>query len=512
MSKKSAILTRMRPIKAAGVLSLLLLPSIYLACRFAPMDHLGALGDDGIYVVGAKSLAEDQGYRIPSLPDEPWQTKYPILFPLALAALWKIHPHFPANLPLIMAFCWVLLPVFLALSLRVATDLGIIGWRRYLLCAMIALNPMVLLVSVSPMSEMLFSCLLTGSLILIGTAAGSGRGWGWALGAGLAAGAAYLTRTAGVALLLVGPVFLLRQRHFRKAAAFLCGMAPAVAGWSWWVRGHVTPVDDLSQVFYTDYFRLHRLNMTWEDVPQVIITNIGYLFQAMGGALLLMPDESRFLRLGGIVVVIGFVLLVQKHGFTQYHLFACAYCLLLLMLPYTPNERFLVPVMPVLLAGVVASLRHRALSVIAAAGLAILCAAGIAGPPFLAGHLRARADTGLDVEQACLWIERSAPKDAQFISAYDTQVYLRTGRRGIAFQIPTSLIYKEDGAGERHALGELPQYARAHRFDYVLTTADTSGAFMTVGQNAIAAEIIRKHFDPVFRTGQVVIYRLRALP
>ena len=101
----------------------------------------------------------------------------------------------------------------------------------------------------------------------------------------------------------------------------------------------------------------------------------------MGGALLLMPDESRFLRLGGIVVVIGVVLLVQKHGFTRYDLFACAYCLLLLMLPYTPNERFLVPVMPVLLAGVVASLRHRALSVIAAAGLAILCAAGIAGPP-----------------------------------------------------------------------------------------------------------------------------------
>ena len=87
---------------------------------------------------------------------------------------------------------------------------------------------------------------------------------------------------------------------------------------------------------------------------------------------------------------------------------------------------------------------------------------------------------------------------------------MRTGRRGIAFEIPTSLIYKEDGAGERHALGELPQYARAHRFDYVLTTADTSGAFMTVGQNAIAAEIIRKHFDPVFRTGQVVIYRLGA--
>ena len=81
---------------------------------------------------------------------------------------------------------------------------------------------------------MLFSCRLTGSLILIGIVGGSGRGWGWCRSrTGRRGGLS--TRTAGVALLLVGPVFLLRQRHFRKAAAFLCGMAPAVAGWSWWV-------------------------------------------------------------------------------------------------------------------------------------------------------------------------------------------------------------------------------------------------------------------------------------
>jgi hypothetical protein len=56
----------------------ILFPAYWIAFR-APA--VGINHDDGIYLVTAKALAEWEGYRIISLPTNPPQTKYPILFP-----------------------------------------------------------------------------------------------------------------------------------------------------------------------------------------------------------------------------------------------------------------------------------------------------------------------------------------------------------------------------------------------------------------------------------------------
>ena len=67
------------------------------ACRLAP--HVsGTFHDDGIYVATAKSLAEGNGFRLIDLPGQPAQTKYPFLYPAALAVIWKSWPRFPENL------------------------------------------------------------------------------------------------------------------------------------------------------------------------------------------------------------------------------------------------------------------------------------------------------------------------------------------------------------------------------------------------------------------------------
>jgi hypothetical protein len=58
----------------------------------------GMYHDDSIYLVSAKSLADGLGYKIISLPGDPVQSKYPIGFPLYLAAFWKLFPQFPQNL------------------------------------------------------------------------------------------------------------------------------------------------------------------------------------------------------------------------------------------------------------------------------------------------------------------------------------------------------------------------------------------------------------------------------
>ena len=89
-------------------------PSAYLAWTLRTMPHLGFYHDDSIYWVSARSLAMGDGYRIESLPGQPYQTKYPPLYPALLAGIWKINPQFPANLPLATLFAWLLLPLFLA--------------------------------------------------------------------------------------------------------------------------------------------------------------------------------------------------------------------------------------------------------------------------------------------------------------------------------------------------------------------------------------------------------------
>src|SRR5258708_2621481 len=101
---------------ASVVLLLSFVPSAQLAWRARDMSHLAAMDDDGVYLVCAKSLAEGSGYRILSLPKEPFQTKYPPFYPWLLSLLWRINPSFPSNLPLFTFFAWVMLPVSTALA------------------------------------------------------------------------------------------------------------------------------------------------------------------------------------------------------------------------------------------------------------------------------------------------------------------------------------------------------------------------------------------------------------
>ena len=80
-----------RTLVAAAVILLALVPAIRLAWLSRDGPHLGFLHDDGVYWVTAKSIAEGGGYRIPSLPGAPYQTKYPPVFPALLSMAWTSH-------------------------------------------------------------------------------------------------------------------------------------------------------------------------------------------------------------------------------------------------------------------------------------------------------------------------------------------------------------------------------------------------------------------------------------
>ena len=51
--------------------------------------------DDGIYVSTARALAERHEYRLINLPTEPYQTKYPPLYPALLSLAWPAGALYP---------------------------------------------------------------------------------------------------------------------------------------------------------------------------------------------------------------------------------------------------------------------------------------------------------------------------------------------------------------------------------------------------------------------------------
>src|SRR3982750_1976143 len=105
----------MRRLLSALLFVLILVPSAVLAWRHRDMPQFGVQHDDSLYFVSAKAWAEGKGYRIESLPGEPFQTKYPPFYSLLLTGIWKLSPEFPQNLPLASLFAWLMLPPYILL-------------------------------------------------------------------------------------------------------------------------------------------------------------------------------------------------------------------------------------------------------------------------------------------------------------------------------------------------------------------------------------------------------------
>ena len=229
---------------------LLLLPAAVLAYCHRDLPLLGAYHDDGVYFVTGKAIAAGHGYRLESLPGENWATKYPPLFPVALAAVWAVAPQFPANILPALTLVWLALPVALWLMDRMLRSIGLPAADRVLVCMMVLANQAVLMLSVSVLSDLWFCCEVLMAVWLAERASTADAGWRTAACAAIAAAAAYLTKSSGVVLLASAGFVMLRERRFRNAAVFAGVFLPVIAAWTWWSGTHTRPVTDCNDIFY----------------------------------------------------------------------------------------------------------------------------------------------------------------------------------------------------------------------------------------------------------------------
>ncbi|HEY5440339.1 MAG TPA: hypothetical protein VIJ90_03555 [Gemmatimonadaceae bacterium] len=243
----TAVAIAATPVRArtGWVLPALVIVIAVAIARWATVPYVvGVFHDDGIYALLARSIATGQGFHYSHLPGLPAATHYPPLYPLFLAAAWRIAPSFPENVSFLLGLNALLVGVAAFGWWRFATMR--LAWKPAYaaagaLAATLALP--VLALAGALLSEPLFLALLWPALILserVADSADRAR----TLGAGALIGALMLVRTHALALLLALLLVLAVRRRWRDAIAL--GAAATLVQlpwllWTHWATPHVSP-------------------------------------------------------------------------------------------------------------------------------------------------------------------------------------------------------------------------------------------------------------------------------
>lgn len=473
-----------------------LLP-IYWVAFHAPA--VGIYHDDGIYLVTAKALAEGKGYRIISLPDEPPQTKYPVLFPAVLSVAWRVSPKFPDNalflktIPLLSAILW------LCLSYKLIREETGSHYVALWVVLITAASSWVVFFSTTFMSETFFACFATGALICLRRLEGtwsSERGNRILLLSTILVAASFLTRTVGAPLVAAAAVSLFLRKRYGPCLMFLFGFAVLVAPWFWWQAVH----GDLNRPMESYYsFSNYKgwniiVNFTMEQKIRVLYTNI----------LRLLFSPIKLLNMNGNIasIFISLVLsLLTFFGFIRdmrqsvslLHLFIMFYLITIMMWVWPP-DRFVVPVIPFLLlfayrglSGICEKL-FQSKSLKTAATFILVCSIGI---PLVYNLILCTKETMKyhavslsyvssiygqdnweDTRELLDWIRQNTSQDSILLGNLDPTYYLYTGRKSIRSftDDPYRLFFSEKPETAMGQVPDLVQRIVANRVKYIIRT------------------------------------------
>jgi hypothetical protein len=464
---------------------------------------VGMFHDDGIYLVTAKALAEGQGYRISSIPGEPPQTKYPILFPWLLSLMWRAYPSFPANVLWLRLVPLGAMLIWLGLSWALLRRLGTSIAQAGIIVFLTALSPWVAFLSTTLMSETVFAALLAGVLLMITRVCeGDGRRFEPLL-AGLLAGAAILTRVAGIAPAGAGVVVFLWSRRSVAAAQYLLGVLVTAVPWFWWAH-YQNPIATSVDPYYsaTNYASWNVLtSYSWAAKFDIIAAN---LFQA-GLALLNIwkvsippvPLLPLALAIGGLALVAPAFWRTRGQPAVPIIL---AYCGIHIAWVW-PFLRFAVPVAPFLLwFAFLGAGRSRRIGYIGA--LALFALGGVqVGAMVKQANEQGIVSPFTEVEdwnetaRLLAWVSQNTPKDTVLTGNLDPAYYMFTGRKAIrAFSADPLLLFYDLRGQPENPLGSVNDFQKrlvSTRSDYLIMTAATGFAEVP-HLNALVSELSHK--------------------
>ena len=474
-----------KPVLAVAIVALALIPAMWVLASNRDIPQFGTYQDDGLFLIGAKSLSEHQGYRISNLPGEPFQTKYQPLHALILTAIWGIDGDFPGNLKLVALYQALVLVAFIGLSGLLFQSFGFSALESAALCAFLALSPWIIYWATVPFSDYLFAALVAGAFLLIHRR--------WFLAAGIVVAAAYLTKSAG---LLIVPAVLIGsflRRDWRSAGIFLLPVLPAIAGWTWWANSRRIVSDQPILWYYTDYIGAFLKNGGLRALPDIIPHNLVSIMAASGSVVVQnLPDSmpGRFLCVLVLAAMVtGAVRIVKRTGLIEYPVFCLLLALTLMLWDFSPNVRLMLPMLPLLAIGLYLEgsilgglirrslhgqdLGNRAAAWMILAAIFAGCLYGIReNGIFIAREIPALLRQGREFttrsRQVLLWCRASLPSSAVVLASDDTLVYLYTGLKSVR-PVPNSVsFYTNDHAGMLANFTHLDQVTRAFGITHIL--------------------------------------------
>jgi hypothetical protein len=505
--------------------------------------------DDGVLFSSAQTLAAGDGYVIASAPGAPAQTKCPVFYPWLLSLVWRVNPRFPENVGWAVWLNAFFGCAFLVVSfLYLRRQPGVGDWIAVTCVALTSTYARILDLSASLMSDIPFMALAMTALLLAEIAEARNRSW-LALPAGLAAGLAFLTRTAGVAFVVAVAVAALLRRDWRRAALLIAGSAPFVLGhqlWSVASKAAVAPETVVSRgwlqlsTYMTSYPDFWKLSTPDLDIFLAMLNaNFVSLLLTPAQMVLFAPPASLgsfFGFLLGIALSAGVMSGMLRHarrtGWTAIHTALLLTAGLSLFWNFPIAWRLLAVFLPLFCLGAILEARYifamaaatigsdRPIAEKALSGLvaAAVVAAGlftvvmhIRGPLNLRASVARAASGFADQEQVYRWVRENTAESDILLAYADARLYLETGRRAVwPAAFTTDVLYRGDVALEEQ-MDHYLDVARHLRARYWIVGPSEIAADTEIGKRRFAE--MQRPLPVVFETadGSTRIYDLAGL-
>ena len=347
-------------------------------------DPIGVFNDDGLYLLTAKALAEGQGYVYPHLPGTPPAIHYPPVWPLLLAAVWKVAPAFPAS----VGWFKLINPVVIAAAAGASVhfgqrQLGLRWWVALGGVAAATLSVPVLLLTNLLLSEPLFLLLLLPTLLVTERLVRDG-GVARALFAAVLVALLVLVRTLGGVVLIAGVLLLLRERRWRETLVFAVVTVVLLVPWQRFVWAASPAFPDELRGSYGPYLEWVIDGYRTGGVPffrEVLATNVAATWTMLGifmSPLVEGPLRQLSAALATLVFVFGLLALAARERAPVTALAFVGYLVAVLSWPFWVDRFYWVMwplVLLVALAGaatIVQALRVRGRAHLAGAVLAVV--------------------------------------------------------------------------------------------------------------------------------------------
>jgi hypothetical protein len=404
--------------------------------------------DGAGYAVLGEALATGRGYREIDRPDAPRHDHFPPGYPAALALLWRTCGHSNAAAHVFSAACTV---VAVLLAWR---------WFRtlypprpaFLLSLALAMNWTWGRVGGAIQSEPLYFVWEMAAVLAL-TRAGAGRRGGVVDGIvlGILLAACVLTRQVGVGLVVASTIELGWRRRWRTLGSAIVTVLVLVLPWIVWLasvgRNPQAGLLIEAQAHGAGAARL-AARITGQGIfyvrrfPDQVLGPFVEVATVFGRsrAVAIAADIWAVLATAGLIW--GWSRGVRSPRRRLAGLIAFTTLALLLVWPFTEAGRFLIPLLPFVLAGATEALAslvpRRAPGRPRDWAVAIVLAATLPYPAYAiaSGRAAAQRRTQADFDAACRWIARDATQPGPVLTRHPGEVFWQTGRQAVPPDAP----------------------------------------------------------------------------